>query len=561
MLLSLAGAGPFDRGYSYYLDGRVVEFESGKHRTFATVSGTQHYRVELRHKGRELDGSCNCPASEGIEFCKHCVATALALRDLQDEESSSEREQENKILKAYLVQQDPEMLASHLLELLPRDPRLREGLRNQAMLTDGSLSARSVKQSITKVTRPRNIFEPGKVIAWFRRLEAVLESIDGIANQVPPDVLLDVALHGIHRLDRALEQIDDSGGCRYTAQATLRNLHITALQRIGWSPEERANHLLTLALDDPWDQFSGVPNVYAETLGDAGLAAFYKAIERGLEVLPDLPAGASFDDKWPHLRLSHYLTERAEEEQDWDTLIRLEERTATTEIDCERIAGLYLKNEDPGGAATWLTRADTLDPDEKRSRKALWAAVYAGQGEWNAAVAAQEAVFWREVKFKHYRQLMEYATRAGCESSIRNKTVALLQGESRRPAWLDEQYAYTLAEVYREEGDWQALRNTAVGRIRHPDRLLRAARWLAGSTPAAASEVFEAAADAFVDKKQKQSYRTATKILLEGKPVFDAVGATAFRDCIARLRDKHCRKRSFIAELDAEIAPYPNTSG
>lgn len=78
-LIELAGAGAFDRGYEYYREGRVVELKMKDDRTIGIVDGTYLYRVELRHDQAELDGSCDCPASDHIVFCKHCVATALAL--------------------------------------------------------------------------------------------------------------------------------------------------------------------------------------------------------------------------------------------------------------------------------------------------------------------------------------------------------------------------------------------------------------------------------------------------------------------------------------------------
>lgn len=533
--------------------GHVAAFDSSERRTVATVSGTQMYRVELHHSESQLDGGCDCPASEGIEFCKHCVATALELRDIQINGTPSEVSRENAILEAYLVQQDPKTLTSHLLDILPKDPLLRERLRQQAELAAGATSAKRLKQSITQVTPPRNIVEPGKVVAYFRRLEATLQGIAAIADQVPADVLLETVLHGIRRLNRALEQIDDSGGYRYNAQYDLRAMHIQALTEIGWSPEQRAEHLLEVTLEDQWDQFAGVPQSYAETLGEEGLDAFYLAVERRLAKLPNLPSDADFEDKRSHLRLAHYLMERAEQQQDWDAMIALERRTATSEIDCERIAKLFLKKKDPSGAAEWLNKADALDEDNRRSRMAFWAAVNAQMGDWNAAVAAQEKVFEKNVVYDNYRQLMEYAAQAGQAAAVRESAVTYLQKGKPDWWWSDQNYAFTLVQVFRDEQNWPALRETAVQRIRDPDRLLDAARWLAGPAPGEANEVFERSVEAFIGKKKKRSYQIAARILLEAKPAFEAVSATAFDDCIIRLREEHYRKRSFIAVLDAMV--------
>ena len=76
----LAGAGPYARGTSYFEDGRVTNLVAHRGRITDTVEGTHPYHVELRATPRLLEGSCNCPASEGFEFCKHCVAVALAFQ-------------------------------------------------------------------------------------------------------------------------------------------------------------------------------------------------------------------------------------------------------------------------------------------------------------------------------------------------------------------------------------------------------------------------------------------------------------------------------------------------
>ena len=80
-LLDLAGPGAFDRGYEYFRNGLVGDLDIRGGQTLALVSGTDLYRVQLLHDGTRLDGSCNCPASDGIVFCKHCVAT-LRLTEL-----------------------------------------------------------------------------------------------------------------------------------------------------------------------------------------------------------------------------------------------------------------------------------------------------------------------------------------------------------------------------------------------------------------------------------------------------------------------------------------------
>ena len=553
-LLELAGPGSFDRGYDYYRDGRVVELETRSNHVVALVSGTHLYRVELCHDESELDGGCDCPASEGIVFCKHCVATALELRDRLAETALTRTDNEDDdTLKVHLAEQDPEILVSHLMQVLPKDPLLHEKLRRQAMLAAGSVDANQLKQSITRVTPLRDIFEQRQVSSYFRRLEATLQGIMEIAEQIPGEVLLETALHGIRRLNNALERIDDSGGYRDDAQAMLRDLHGRSLQRIVWTPEQCAEHLLELGLGDPWDQFAGSPMDYAEALGQDGLSAFYTAVETRLEALAELPNDARSEDKLPHYRLTNYLMVRAREQDDYDEMIRLTKLTPTTEIDFERIARLYLQNGDPEEAAKWLSKADALDKHDRNCRKELWASVHAAMGNWEAAVMSLDSAFRRDTSYEKYQQLMEYAERASSAELVRGAAIAFLRSEEQPHSWVVEYRAFTLAQILRDEQDWPALKETALGRIRDPDRLLEIARWMAESAVLETRPVYEKAINAFIARKTNHSYRAATEALLEAKPAFDAAGVSAFDDCIARLRETHFRKRNFMAALDARI--------
>lgn len=507
-LLDLAGPGAFERGYDYFRNGRVGDLEICGSQTVALVSGTDLYRVQLLHDGTRLDGSCNCPASDGIVFCKHCVATALELRDqLAESALTTEEAVNNGILKAYLSDQDPESLVSCLVQVLPKDPSLYERLGWQAMLAANCLNANALKKSITQVTPLQDIFEWGRVSAYFRRLEATLQGIVEIADQLPADILLETAVHGISRLNKALERIDDSGGYREYSQALLRELHCSALRRVGWTPERRAKHVLKHALSDPWDQYEATPMDYAQTLGDAGLNAFYAAVEARFAALSAPPMNASFDDRLPYLRLRNYLMMRAKEQDDIDEMIRLEKLTATTAIDFENIARLYLRKGDPDTATRWLSKADALDEYDRSSRKALWSSVHVAMGNWDAAIAAQEDAFQRDASYDDYKELMELAEQARRTADVRESVLRFLCSEDQALSWSDERRAWTLARIHKDDQDWAALKETALARISTSDRLLQAARWIVKFSLADAGPVYEKAIDAFVARKTNSSYR------------------------------------------------------
>jgi len=553
-LIEMAGPGAYERGHDYYRQGHVGDIEICGNRIVAMVSGTDLYRVELLHDGSGLDGSCDCPASDGIVFCKHCVATALELRDRLTESALATVDSgDEKVLQAYLAEQDRDALVSYVLQVLPKDPLLYQRLQRQAMLAANSLDAKELKKSLTQVTPLLDIFEWGRVSAYFRNLETTLAGIVEIANQLPADVLLDTALHGMSRLNKALERIDDSGGYREHSQILLRDLHGRALQRIDWTPKKRARHLLEQALADSWDQHEAVPMDYADVLGDDGLSAFYAIVEARFAALPAPPKHADFDERLPYLRLKSYLVMRAREQGDLDEMIRLEKLTATTAIDFDNIARLYLENGDPEAASRWLSKADALDKHDRRSRKTLWASVHIATGDWEAAIEAQEAAFHRNISYDDYRELMKIAEQAGRAADVRESVLTFLRSAKKELSWSDERRAWILVRILKGDQDWVALAEMALTRISDPDRLMQAARWIANSSPASAGSVYEKAIDALVMRKTNRSYRAAVRALLEARPVFSYISPSTFDECVLRLREAHFRKRNFIAALDEEI--------
>lgn len=115
LLIRLAGKPAYNRGMDYFTGGHVLELKHKGNMITADVEGTEIYRVTLKWTPGQLDGACDCPASEGFDFCKHCVAVALTLRETQAEQEKLVQGGTESRIKAYLLKQDREKLANWLL--------------------------------------------------------------------------------------------------------------------------------------------------------------------------------------------------------------------------------------------------------------------------------------------------------------------------------------------------------------------------------------------------------------------------------------------------------------
>ncbi|NJS14728.1 MAG: hypothetical protein HC788_09160 [Sphingopyxis sp.] len=78
-LRKLAGDKAFARGRGYADHGHIALLSMNGLGVLAAAFGTSDYTVWLDRSAATISGNCSCPAYEDSGFCKHMVATALAV--------------------------------------------------------------------------------------------------------------------------------------------------------------------------------------------------------------------------------------------------------------------------------------------------------------------------------------------------------------------------------------------------------------------------------------------------------------------------------------------------
>lgn len=548
-LVKLAGQGAYERGVAYYEEGRVASLSIAGERITARVDGTEAYDVRLRRTPLGLDGACTCPASEGFDFCKHCVAVALAVEARDAVMQSTDADSPEDRIRAYLSGLSSDALIDIVLGALDGSPDLEDRLLMQADVATGALDAKRLKKMITAAIPLRDLWDYRQVAQYFERAEACMTGIESIAPLLAPVDLLAAVRHAFSRLDKALERVDDSGGRRWGLQYALHALHRDALTRVGWAANDLATYLLDLHLNDPWDTFSDVLDEYGDVLGDDGRAAYFAHVRSRLDALPDLPFGASFDESYPYIRLTGILADEARAAGDHYALIKLARRTCTSARDRYGIAELYLEQGSLDRALEWLDKGDAA-ADEKSRDHGLRVSVHRAREDWAQAADAQFERFKRSPGLDQYRQLEVLAARAGRGVQLKQLAVDYLRSGPGRDRWHEAARGLTLAAILHADGATAEAAALVDAHARNPQDLVDAAGWFAENDPGQAAEFVARAIEAHIQRKNKSGYRQAVDLLLEQRELFDRVGENRFSEFVADLRARHKPKRNLQALLD-----------
>jgi uncharacterized Zn finger protein len=87
-----------DRGYSYYIEGNVVEaFEQGEKEYIFHIEGSYEYEVlvKIGDNGDILNSECDCPYDFG-PVCKHKVAAYFKLYEMLNQVTTNDNKKKKK---------------------------------------------------------------------------------------------------------------------------------------------------------------------------------------------------------------------------------------------------------------------------------------------------------------------------------------------------------------------------------------------------------------------------------------------------------------------------------
>ena len=334
-------------------------------------------------------------------------------------------------LARYLGSLDHADLVRRLRSLADRDPSLRLALTAEAEAASGSLDLRSLKKQLTaqlRVTDRSNDRRDARRYAG--EVERALDVLASLLDAGRAAAVVPLAEHCMKRLDTAIRTIDDSSGYVGVVVDRLKALHHDACLAAQPDPEELGLRLAEWALaeESDWEWFLDAPVRYADVLGDEGLAAFRRPVEREWEQLPALPpSGERVRAPWDGRRFTvTYLREGlARAGGSVDELVQVLSHDLSVPRRFERIADALEAAGREREALAWLERGNrAFGPDGDSRLRSRILAAYLRDGQVEDAVALADAAYARAPSVATYTEL-------------RATTEVLGDWEERRPAALE----------------------------------------------------------------------------------------------------------------------------
>ncbi|MFB9262324.1 SWIM zinc finger domain-containing protein [Bradyrhizobium erythrophlei] len=558
VLRDIAGEKAFNRGSAYQADGRVEIMTIDEARVVARVVGTESYRCELTGRGRSFSGNCSCRAFDDWGFCKHLVATALAVNCLKPDALEQTANRLDKI-RDHLRARGVEQLTTMILKLAERDSALFEELALSTALetTDDPTLLAQFKKAITDATRVRGYIEYRDMRDWAQGIERVLDRLSILLESGRASLVLQLLDHFFARMDDALAKVDDSDGGAGACYAKACGIHLAACQKAKPDPVDLARTLFAREVDSDWEFFFGASETYAEVLGKAGLAE-YRSLATEAWKKAKSKRGKKADDRPGDGFALRAMMERfAEREDDIDGIIAVRSGDLSSAYDYLGIAQVCLDNGREQEALKWAEEGLWKFEDSPDQRLVLFACdLYQRKGRNENATELLWRTFAREPRIGLYERLK---STAGADRmfgiAVRDRAIALLreQAAKSRPQgrWpLSSETADVLIRLLLTEGlvadAWAAVGNHGC-REGLMEELARASE---SDHPDEALKAYAQLVERRVRTGGQANYEAAYGMIERMRGLRERLDeSTQHAAYLADLKDRHKARRNFIKLL------------
>jgi uncharacterized Zn finger protein len=389
-----------------------------------------------------------------------------------------------------------------------------------------------LRAAVDTSLRTRRSLDYRQSSEWASEAAPVVDSIGEALAVSASAQLLELIERAIGHVVKVLLQADDSNGEIGGLVASLLEFHLLASEAGIADPVKLARWMVRFMLDDQ-DFFVLDPKRYAAGMGESGLAAFRKEVDRRRQPGEDLFA----------LR---YIEQRlAVLDGDVDRIIRLLGGDLTSPHQFIQVTAAMVELGRDEDALAWAQRGITeTDGWQVAQLYDLAAGVYLRRGTPDEVARLRWAEHRRMASSTTYAMLREAAEATGSWDAERSSARSVLEAADLGglvDALLLDREPDAAWQVTKDNPEWDPgqRRWKKLAKTREP------------LYPSDAMVVYLKLADSELETTGRSHYTRAAALLREARRAADAAGRRPeFSEHVSALRDRFRRRTAFIEILD-----------
>jgi uncharacterized Zn finger protein len=398
VIATLAGEAAYARGLKYYNEGRVARLTIVDTQISASVDGQQPYQVRLNHTAKMFDGSCDCPASDNFDFCKHCVAVSLAYYYQTQTNLEMADAGAADTLRLYLNTFTKPQLIEELNQLIESDQSVYDHWLLRAEIASGNLSSKDLRKRITQSIpyKPSGLWRPQEVAHYFSEVKLALKVLEQAVLALDAHKAIKLVIYAIERVEKALETIEDRAAYQGDLQTQLKDWFHQTLSSTEWQNDERVTLLSKLILDEKFSyQTLNLPNGVLALISNKESEDLMEAISKAWNKMPP-PSKTRSGQHGLYARLESMLLEDAQLLNNKTRELDVLAKGAVDTDRCLKLVGKCIDYQRLDEASKWLDYASvvqTLRSHDVAAIESYQIDLWLAQGEFDKALAAQWARF------------------------------------------------------------------------------------------------------------------------------------------------------------------------
>ncbi len=562
LVANLAGPQTFKRGHQYFATSRVTSLDLDAQandvacRVHATVEGDRKYLVTLAASGTTLTHSCDCPMGEKGDFCKHCVAAALAWLKVPKITLALPAAPSGPNLQdaaRFLAAEDKAVIIQTLLDWAKSDAHLHERLLlYAARRTDPATAATTARKAFQDAVRVRGYVGYRGASSWARDVDRATDLIEQLLTDGQAAAVIPICESALKSLASAVNHIDDSDGHFGSLSARLHDLHFQACTAAPPDPAALATRLFKLEFTSDYDVFHGAAQQYAQILGPVGLRAYRKLADKEWAKVPVRGPGDRRSDAVSYFAITHIMKSLALACGDREELVAVMSRDLSVAWRFVEIATIYRDAGDSANALLWAERGLAAFPQRTDYRlRSFLVQQYHACGRHQDAMNLAWAEFADHLSLEKWKLLEANAEIAHTWPEWRERALAFIRNRQLQ-AKVDHSL---LVEIFLHEGHHQDAWHEANTGGCYDSLWLRLAALRAADYPAEAAAIYLRQATLFLAQISDGRYEETVTLLCKTASLMRRLGRSDdFAEQLAALRAQYKAKRNFTRLLDEKRA-------